>query len=129
MSGTDGRPGGYSRTCPGTEQARDLLGDVFVTEIKRPNDFGSTPLHFAANWGQFEIVKILVEAGAWVNASNRRGATPLHAAGVKGHREIFQYLEDEGAENKPTKKGVMPFFLLQQATAEKSPEKIGPENS
>ena len=38
---------------------------------------GSTPLHHAAAFGTSDIVSLLVDKGADVNAKNRRGSTPL----------------------------------------------------
>jgi ankyrin repeat protein len=42
-------------------------------------DRGATPLHFAANKGHVEAIELLIDAGADVNAANKRGRTPMHA--------------------------------------------------
>ena len=52
----------------------------FVEEIRRYIYAGDTALHFAAAAYQFEIVRMLIEAGADVGAKNRLGNQPLHAA-------------------------------------------------
>ena len=39
-----------------------------------------TPLHEAAYWGNFDIVRVLLDAEASVSASSHKGKTPLHAA-------------------------------------------------
>jgi ankyrin repeat protein len=41
---------------------------------------GSTLLHHAAGFGTLETMAMLLDAGADVNAKNRRGSTPLHWA-------------------------------------------------
>ena len=41
---------------------------------------GSTLLHHAAAFGSLETMRVLLEAGAEVNAANRRRSTPLHWA-------------------------------------------------
>ena len=39
--------------------------------------YGDTPLHFAAMQGHTEVVKVLVEAGATVEATNKVSAAPV----------------------------------------------------
>lgn len=88
---------------------------------------GRTALHVAANLGQPDIVRLLVEKGAVVNACGmfsffamRRSpvsdclgiveveeSTALHLAAFKGHSEIVSFLCENGADvNAP---GI--FFL------------------
>ena len=57
------------RTC-GTHLEIDAEEDMF----------GLTPLHMAAQYGLEEIVFLLLDAGANVNAPDRRVCTPLHHA-------------------------------------------------
>ena len=58
----------------------------------------STPLHRAAQNGNIEEVRRLLENGADVNAQANNGSTPLHAAAEKGQREVVQLLLDRGAD-------------------------------
>jgi hypothetical protein len=44
------------------------------------NKFKNTALHFAAYYGQEEVVAELIKRGAAVNAQNRNGNTPFHDA-------------------------------------------------
>ena len=72
----------------------------------------STPLHYAAYYGQVETVKWLVEKGADKNARNNDGITPLDAAYArmeydefdsdarKAKGEVGEYLDSIGAEKK-----------------------------
>ncbi|MDP3787743.1 MAG: ankyrin repeat domain-containing protein [Candidatus Chromulinivorax sp.] len=53
---------------------KDVLQTVDVNDTYYK---GNTPLHYAIGDGQVSIVKILVEAGADVNAQNDYGCTPL----------------------------------------------------
>src|SRR3970040_861896 len=58
---------------------------------------GCFPIHFAADIGDYEIVKVLIQYGADVNAKapERRGfTTPLYQALSKGHREMASFLLD-----------------------------------
>ena len=58
----------------------------------------STPLHRAAQNGNIEEVRRLLENGADVNAQANNGSTPLHAAAEEGQREVVQLLLDGGAD-------------------------------
>ena len=62
--------------------------------------FGSTPLSWAALMGHTEVVALLLEQGADVNAQNRDGATPLHSAAFLGRTETVKLLLEKGADPK-----------------------------
>jgi ankyrin repeat protein len=62
---------------------------------------GSTPLHCATWKGQQEVVALLLDSGADVNAHNANehwGTTPLHAAAHANQAAIAQMLIDRGAD-------------------------------
>jgi len=54
----------------------------------------NTPLHFAVQNGNVEIVKTLLDAGHSPNAENDEGLTPLHIAAKIGNAEIMTLLID-----------------------------------
>ena len=60
------------------ESVKYLLGQDADPDL--PNGDANTPQHVAAFFGQVEVVKILVENGADVNARNDLGETPLDSA-------------------------------------------------
>ena len=55
-------------------------------------------IHHAARNGDTEIVRLLIEAGADVNAANPRGHTVLYCAGGHGHLDSVKLLLDNGAD-------------------------------
>lgn len=57
-----------------------------------------TPLHLAASRGNAEVVSILLEHGATVDAKSARGMTPLHYAIEKGDVATVGALLDAGAD-------------------------------
>ena len=73
---------------------------------------GSTLLHHAADSGSFEVVKILIQSGADVEARNiYQGATPLHRAAIQGHTDVIRLLLEQGAQiNALTGDGETPLF-------------------
>ena len=59
---------------------------------------GDTALHLAAQLGNVEAVRLLLEAGATVDAEGLLNRTPLHDAASGGHVEVAQLLLDHGAD-------------------------------
>ncbi|KAK8034100.1 hypothetical protein PG993_009095 [Apiospora rasikravindrae] len=59
---------------------------------------GFTPLHFAVQAVDRQLVTDLVDMGANTNVQNMGGETPLHLAVHKGDVETVKYLLDHGAD-------------------------------
>lgn len=71
------------------------------------------PLAYAAAYGNLEIVKMLVEAGADLNGQVAYGDVPLIKADEHDNDDIIEYLIKKGADvNFPNYYGVTPFFGL-----------------
>ena len=87
---------------------------ILVTKGADPNaptKFGWTPLHDAANQGEVETVRILLEFGAKVDAK-RAGdkTTPLHWAAIVGHLEVVKVLVASKANvNEKDAEGLTPL--------------------
>ena len=59
---------------------------------------GCTALMMAAEEGNLPVVKVLLEAGALVNACDKDGRTPLFDAAQRGHLDVMQELLKRGAD-------------------------------
>jgi uncharacterized protein len=71
------------------------------------------PLAYAAAYGNLEIVKLLVEAGADLNGRVAFGDVALIKADENGNNDIVEYLIEQGANaNIPNYYGVTPFIGL-----------------
>jgi ankyrin repeat protein len=96
---------------PTDDLSRQFLAAVFVADTGRvrsllkrhphlattPDGRGDHPIHHAARNGDTDIVRLLVEHGADVNATNPRGHTVLYCAGGHGHLDTVLLLLKEGA--------------------------------
>jgi len=59
---------------------------------------GMTPLLYASKWNNFELVKLLVEHGANINARATDGNTVLSIVKANGNTQIYDYLIEHGAD-------------------------------
>uniref|UniRef100_A0A336KQE7 CSON014482 protein n=1 Tax=Culicoides sonorensis TaxID=179676 RepID=A0A336KQE7_CULSO len=59
-------------------QVIESLIDSDIDTIQIPDRLGLTPLHYAAKNGKADLVKLLIEKGADVNALDADSHTPLH---------------------------------------------------
>jgi ankyrin repeat protein len=99
-------------------------------KVDLATDDGTTPLMVAAGLGRptfvpglrrggrsmsgEEAVRVLVEAGANVNAVNEADFTALHGAAFRGLNEIIQYLVEHGADiNARDFRGRTPYRLAE----------------
>ena len=62
------------------------------------NKKGWSPLHYAATNGHDDIVKILLDHSAYIDAGSPNGTTPLMMAARGGHLSTVKLLLDQGAD-------------------------------
>lgn len=81
-------------------------------EINQKGHTGDAPLSVASRDGNLEIVKLLVEHGAAVDAGKEQeDRTPLMAASGQGHVEVVKYLIAQGANVNTKGKGLTPLLV------------------
>ncbi|CAN0006370.1 unnamed protein product [Choristocarpus tenellus] len=80
-----------------TEAVSKLVMEQRV-DVDRSDPYGYTPLHWAAQKGHADIVRLLVGNGALVNVRDKWKRTPLHRAAKEGHVEVVKALLEAGAE-------------------------------
>jgi ankyrin repeat protein len=68
-------------------------------DVNEESSKGLTPLHYAASAGHNDIVELLIERGANVNATDSgKGATPLDYAHWRDHEEVIETLNAHNAQ-------------------------------
>ncbi|MCJ7822861.1 MAG: ankyrin repeat domain-containing protein, partial [Armatimonadetes bacterium] len=93
------------------EATRRLIAEGSDVNVR--DKWGITTLHRAVGMGQTAVVKVLLEAGADVNAAEPEGGmTPLHSAANRGQTEAAKLLLEAGADvNAKAKGGETPLSL------------------
>jgi ankyrin repeat protein len=72
--------------------------NLLIAKEAEVNKKGWTPLHYAATNGHDDIVKILLDHSAYIDAGSPNGTTPLMMAARGGHLSTVKLLLDEGAD-------------------------------
>ncbi|EAX92282.1 ankyrin repeat protein, putative [Trichomonas vaginalis G3] len=67
-------------------------------DINSNDEYGCTPLHYAARENSKETAEILISNGANINAKDEYGCTPLHYAAIKNSKETAKILISNGAD-------------------------------
>lgn len=80
-----------------TEKVKQLIDSGADLEAIEPGS-GSTPLITAALLNRVEIAKMLLDAGASINAKNYDGSTALLTAAFFCHTDMVKLLLDRGAD-------------------------------
>jgi ankyrin repeat protein len=80
------------------EAARTLLAAGSTVDVYSHNDLHVQPLHSAASGNHHEVCRVLIAAGADVNAPQRYGYTPIHAAAQNGDAELVELFISAGAD-------------------------------
>ena len=72
----------------------EAIGEV---GINTRGNGGESPLHWMSTLGDSKAVRLLLEAGAAIDATDKHGNTPLHEAVSGRHTQAAQALIEHGA--------------------------------
>ena len=61
-------------------------------DVNSPLEGGRCPSHYAADYGQLEVLQYLVSKGADVDAKDKHGISVILAAIWEGHTACVKYL-------------------------------------
>lgn len=80
------------------EQVKDFieLKNVNVSE----EISGRPPIHYAADYGQRDVIEYLLSKGADVNAVDKHGISVLLAAIWEGHTDCVRFMLAKGAKRE-----------------------------
>ncbi|KAI1667999.1 Ankyrin repeat domain protein [Pyrenophora tritici-repentis] len=81
-----------------TEKVLASVNVPIVEAVNAKDSWGHAPLPFAAENGQLQMVQLLLDAGAEVNAQGGHYGNALYAASFGGHEQIVKTLLDAGAD-------------------------------
>ena len=81
-------------------KVKQLLKGKGKAKANEANEFGDTPIMWAAHEGNASVVAYLIAVGANVKATDKEKMTPLHLATIGGHCEIIAALLSKGANAK-----------------------------
>lgn len=92
------------------ECAPDYAG-IRITDAHTRDAYGSTPLHHAATAGDLEAIRVLLDAGADIDAQGEHAHTPLMDAVQQGRTEAVKLLVERGATKLPNDDGTPPSSM------------------
>ena len=72
--------------------------NLLIAKDAEVNKKGWAPLHYAATNGHDDIVKVLLDHSAYIDAGSPNGTTPLMMAARGGHVSTVKLLLDNGAD-------------------------------
>ena len=82
------------------DDVASLIGSAEL-DLNLKDELGMTALHYAVNRGMSDIVKLLLDAGANINVTNKSNETPLHLTCYKKRLTgIAKMLLDAGADTE-----------------------------
>jgi hypothetical protein len=85
-----------------------------------------TPLHLAAMYGRFDVLEMLLDRGALIDAQDDQGRTALHYGAMNNHGDMCRFLISSGCDHtlrdiegkkgaevapKPLKKELIDFII------------------
>ena len=92
------------------------LADKLISKGADVNKPGWTPLHYAASKGLIDMIRLLLEQQAYLDAESPNGTTPLMMAANYGSPMAVKLLLEEGADPRVRNKlGLSAMDMVKQA--------------
>ncbi|KAG5888223.1 hypothetical protein JTB14_035572 [Gonioctena quinquepunctata] len=98
ISSSDMRIADFIKSGDVMEVQKYLRGGVKSANLNVLDQEGLGVVHWAADSGNLEILKLLVDAGAGLELRDGDGQTALHYAASCGHVHCVKFLMDKGAD-------------------------------
>ncbi|WP_027409480.1 ankyrin repeat domain-containing protein [Anoxybacteroides tepidamans] len=98
---------------PQGNEANRLIVQKLINQktIGQRDKQGNTPLYYAVESGDVQLVALLCKRGAIIDAANKEGITPLLHAAQLGKTEMVRILHERGANvNRANEKGETALF-------------------
>ena len=93
------------------------LAKLLISKDADVNKTGWTPLHYAATNGHVDVIQLLLDNHAFVDAASPNGSTPLMLAAQYGTPQAVKLLLDEGAEPlQKNEQGLTPIDFARRAS-------------
>jgi len=74
------------------------LAQLLIDQGAEVNKTGWTPLHYASTKGHIDMMRLLMENDAYLDAESPNGTTPLMMAAHYGTAKAVKLLLEEGAD-------------------------------
>lgn len=101
--------------CNSTAGIGEIAG-LLIKEganIDQPDIYGNYPVHYAAERGNINIMRVLVDNGADLNVKTKEGRSPLNIAEEAGYADLADLLSGLGADGRKPHLGLSGDYLGQ----------------
>jgi ankyrin repeat protein len=98
------------------------LAEALIKKDADINKTGWTPLHYAASASKLDIISLLLDNSAYIDAESPNGTTPLMMAAMYGTPAAVALLLKEGAD--PKLKNLQGLTALEFAQRGKQPDSV-----
>ncbi len=108
----------HRAACGGRVNAVRFLCQSGADPNVQQATFKGTPLQYAATLGHTQVISVLLENGARIDATDKYGRTPLMWAAMKGNTLVARLLLDRGANvNAQSRRGTALHLAVDEGHA------------